>query len=146
MSLNRSLEQLHPAIRAKAERFLESLAEAGIAVYVNETVRSIEVQKAYYSQGREPLESVNTLRSEAGLPPITASENRYPVTWTMESKHIDGLAIDIVPMNRWGKPWWGAPEHLWRRIGEIGESCGLIWGGRWKKTPDRPHFEVSVDD
>lgn len=146
MGLNSDIEDLDPMLREKARAFLKRLDEAGIAVRVTETERSRDVQRAYYSQGREPLGTVNALRKAAGLWPITAAENRYCITWTMESKHVDGLAFDIVPLDRWGKPWWGAPDSLWQRIGEIGEGCGLRWGGHWTDTPDRPHFEAPEED
>lgn len=141
MALNRDLNDLAPEIREKARVFLSKLSAAGIPVHVVETRRTIAVQWAYYAQGRESLASVNTLRKAAGLWPITEDENRRKITWTKKSKHLDGLALDVVPL-RDGKPWWTAPLSLWLRIGQIGESCGLCWGGRWSQYPDRPHFEV----
>ena len=69
------------------------------------------------------------------------------VTWTLHSKHNqegpdgkpDSHAFDCVPMSA-GKACWFAPE-AYRRMGEIGESIGLKWGGRWKQK-DCPHFEI----
>jgi len=29
----------------------------------------------------------------------------------------------------------------WLQMGEIAESCGLEWGGRWKRMPDLPHVQ-----
>jgi hypothetical protein len=62
-------------------------------------------------------------------------------SWTKHSKHIDGLAIDVGLIARLKEKNWN-PEHPdWLRLGEIGEACGLKWGGRWKQTPDFVHFE-----
>jgi hypothetical protein len=29
----------------------------------------------------------------------------------------------------------------WMNMGEIAESCGLEWGGCWKRFPDLPHIQ-----
>jgi|SRR3990167_10165017 len=67
-------------------------------------------------------------------------------SWVKHSKHLDGNAIDIVPYkiyNLYGinKLEWDTNAIIWIPIGEIGESLGLIWGGRWKKK-DMGHFEL----
>ena len=38
---------------------------------------------------------------------------------------------------------WDADDEIWHRIGEIGESLGLRWGGRWKQR-DMGHFELKL--
>ncbi|MBW2672671.1 MAG: M15 family metallopeptidase [Deltaproteobacteria bacterium] len=55
------------------------------------------------------------------------------------SKHQDWLAIDLV-LIRHGVPYWSdCPEYT--RAGEIWESLGGVWGGRWKDPHDIYHFE-----
>lgn len=50
-------------------------------------------------------------------------------------------AFDAVPMIG-GKPQWNNDELL-NRMGHIGESCGLVWAGRWRgKLRERVHFEM----
>lgn len=39
-----------------------------------------------------------------------------------------------------GKAIWN-DEILWGKVGALGESVGLEWGGRWARFPDRPHFQ-----
>lgn len=114
-------------------------------------VRTHLQQKALYAQGREPLEVVNALRSEAGWVGISAQENQRKVTWTMDSNHLlqdDGYghAYDVVPYFD-GKLQWKNIEafnflatlHL-RAAMELGVRLG--WGGHWTKNIDRPHFEL----
>lgn len=48
--------------------------------------------------------------------------------------------MDIAFNDENGNPSW-AEHHNWDRLGELGEAQGLIWGGRWERFPDRPHFE-----
>lgn len=71
------------------------------------------------------------------------------VTWTRNSRHIGGFAVDLAPVVN------GAIEYdnngklgLWPRIAEAMKTAAaelsvpITWGGDWKKTPDRPHFEI----
>jgi hypothetical protein len=52
------------------------------------------------------------------------------------------LAYDCVPLVA-GKPAWNNSSLL-TLVGELGEQCGLIWAGRWKKFKERVHFEVGL--
>jgi peptidoglycan L-alanyl-D-glutamate endopeptidase CwlK len=71
------------------------------------------------------------------------------VTWTRNSRHIGGFAVDLAPVVN------GAIEYdnsgklgLWPRIAEAMKSAAnqlgvpITWGGDWTRTPDRPHFEL----
>jgi len=60
-----------------------------------------------------------------------------------DSFHQYGLAFDVVPVAYKGMLGWNPAGPLWERIGSIGESLGLTWGGRWG-TKDRPHFELEA--
>lgn len=91
-------------------------------------------------EARIPVIIVNTLRTDAEQADAIARH----VSWVKRSKHQDGLAIDIVPFAVYDahgpdKLLWSA-DPIWQRIGTIGESLGLRWGGRWKQA-DLGHFE-----
>ena len=119
----------------------EKLKSMGVAsVRINESLRDLAVQMAYYSRGRMEPKDVQAMYRAAGLWAIGEAESKNMITWTLDSKHLRGEAADLVPI-RAGQIWWGAPEAVWTRMGEIGEGHGLKWGGRWK-TKDSPHFEV----
>lgn len=121
MTPRRDIKELTPPCREMVGRFLEECAKRGIPSWVFEARRTPERQAELYAQGRTTPGRV--------------------VTWTMKSRHIDGEAVDIIFKNKkgwtWDEPWKGA----WTELGELGEACGLTWGGRWK-SPDRPHFEL----
>ena len=117
---------------------LKRMGVTGIAV--SESLREVAVQMAYYSRSRMSIADVKAMYKAAGLYAIGDAEAKRAVTWTLESKHIRGEAIDLVPTNG-GAYWWSAPPEVWKRMGEIGEKHGLTWGGRWKNT-DCPHFEI----
>jgi len=139
--INRSLEVLTPEMKEKAEKMLYRLTQKGLLVMISETLRTLDIQEAYMAQGRDTLENVNKLRVKAGLWKIIESENERKITWTMKSKHLDGKAIDIVPLTPEGRAWWTAPPAIWEAIGKVGEEVGLNWGGRWKQR-DYPHYEI----
>ena len=117
---------------------LKRMGVTGIAV--SESLREVAVQMAYYSRSRMSIADVKAMYKAAGLYAIGDEEAKKPNTWTLDSKHIRGEAVDLVPTKA-GQYWWKAPEAVWFRMGEIGEKHGLTWGGRWKNH-DCPHFEI----
>ncbi len=154
---SRKPEDLTKEMRLLYEKFMYKMIEAKIPYIVTCTARDVKEQVALYSQGRQPIEEVNTLRVMAKMPPITDKEN-VKVTWTMASKHIVNLddgntandkarAFDIV-ITKNNKPTWDIKVNVngneipdYTESGKIGESVGLKWGGRFK-SPDFPHFEM----
>jgi peptidoglycan L-alanyl-D-glutamate endopeptidase CwlK len=141
MGLHRDIESLAPEAQEKARAFLGELDAEKIRYCVIETVRTLLVQKAYYAQGRKPLEEINTLRRAAGLWEIGPEEGKRIITWTLDSRHLTGMALDLVPVDIDDSIMWNAPFETWEKIGSIGEKNGFEWGGRWKER-DLPHFEV----
>lgn len=140
MSLHTNIRLLNPDFQKIVEVFLKALDDAGIEYIVNETLRDKSVQDAYYAQGREPLVTVNRLRKMAGLWDIDEEENKRKITWTLQSKHLLGLAIDIAP-EKDGNAWWSAPDAKWKEIADISTKCGLKAGYYWK-SKDSPHHEA----
>lgn len=139
---SRKIEDLDPAIRDKAELFLARCAEQGIQLLVTCTRRNRSEQTALYAQGREDISKVNAMRSIAGMAEIkTLGENRIATNAKAgESLHNHGLALDVVPLEA-GKPIWDSGHPVWQLIGAIGKTCGLEWGGEWKKFKEFPHFQ-----
>ena len=136
----KDVELLKEPFKALVKEFLSELAKAGIRVLISETLRTPQVQAAYFAQGRKALAEVNRLRVSAGLWQISEKENKSKVTWTLKSKHLDGLAIDVVP-EKDGTFWWNAPDDVWKKISDVGVMCGLESGYTWKQK-DAPHFEM----
>lgn len=136
-------------LREKALKAIKLMAadviltkEGVTGICINETKRDLAVQMAYYSRSRmKDIEDVKAMYKAAGLYTPTNTECLTKNTNTLSSKHIDGKAIDLVPLKN-GKLWWDAPDSVWKRMGEIGKSCGLIWGGDFKGLYDTPHFEI----
>ena len=116
--MSRRLDDLDPRFRPRAFELLARCTEAGIVVLIVDTLRT-------------PEEHAENLRRG--------------VSWTIRSKHLDGLAIDVCPYETYAlygpdKLRWDEADPIWARLGIIGEKLGLRWGGRWA-TKDFGHFE-----
>lgn len=92
----KKLEGVHPKL---VELCVETLKVSPIDFSIVQGVRTKDQQEALFAQGRRTLEAVNDLRKKVGWAPITVTENKYPVTWTLNSDHIPkdgcGHAIDF---------------------------------------------------
>lgn len=75
------------------------------------------------------------------------------VTWTLKSKHIDGLAVDLLPAPYdWKDPkgFDAVNRAMMQAAGELG--VGLRWGADWdrdgkpreKGEGDSPHWEIAA--
>jgi peptidoglycan L-alanyl-D-glutamate endopeptidase CwlK len=120
--MSRALNDLAPDFRPKAYELIARCVEAGVPVMIIDTRRTEAEQRDYVARG---------------------------VSWTLNSKHLTGHAIDLCPYRQFElhgtkKLAWNTDEPSWRIIGEIGEALGLVWGGRWTRTPDYGHFEQKV--
>ena len=145
------IELIKPEVRPLFEAFLAALDKYGLRYRVLETLRTVEVQEAYYAQGRKPLQEINRLRQKLGLYLLEEAEGRRIITRTMQSIHLIGMAADIVPVMSDGKiPWTITAENagLWLTFGKLGQEAGLEWGGTWEPLNkfgigwDAPHYQV----
>jgi peptidoglycan L-alanyl-D-glutamate endopeptidase CwlK len=145
------IDLLNAEARPFFEEFLRRLDKEGLRYAVTETLRSREVQEAYYAQGRKPLEEINALREKAGLYPLAEAEGKRIVTKTMRSVHLTGRAADIVPVVDGKIPWniTAGNAGLWHAFGRLGREAGLEWGGSWAPLDvygigwDAPHYQLS---
>jgi hypothetical protein len=143
----KKLAELDPAARGVFEDFLRKLDEAlGENQYVvYEGRRNRAVQEAYYAQGRKPLGEVNALRKAAGLYLLRSEKDNYTITWTLASKHLEGLAMDVLPVDGTGNPSWDL-SHYWKIfmiIKNCGKDAGLNCGADWPPPQtDWPHYQT----
>jgi len=139
------LAELDPAAQPVFKKFLELLDNdlGDVRYIVFEGRRRMEVQQAYYAQGRESLEEVNKKRKLAGLYLLGNERDNYPITWTLNSKHLIGLAMDVLPVDSRGNPTWDLAHYrkFFETIRNCGKQAGLECGADWN-TPDWPHYEM----
>ena len=147
------LQLLRPEVRCYFEDFIERLEQQGLRYKILETLRTKEVQEAYYAQGRLPLEEINELRKKTGLYLLGAEEGRNIITKTMNSVHLTGRAADIVPVINGKIPWKITKGNagLWLTFGRLGQEAGLEWGGTWEPFNkfgigwDAPHYQYNEE-
>lgn len=118
---SRSIDDLLPSVKARCQEFLDRCKAAGIDVIITSTYRDNESQAALYAQGRTTGGKIVT-NANAG-----------------ESYHNYRCAFDFVPIVA-GKAQWNDLDTF-RRCGEIAESVGLEWAGRWKKFKELAHCQ-----
>ena len=129
----RDFKALHPRLQALATELKERCAEQGINILFSECVRTVAEQDALYAQGRTKPGSIVT----------NAKGNTY------SSQHQWGIAVDIyldMDVDGDGQKADDAFNNstgLFERVGAIGVSIGLGWGGTWISIKDRPHFYLS---
>jgi peptidoglycan L-alanyl-D-glutamate endopeptidase CwlK len=111
-----------PELQQLAIKFMDACEALGIKVCITYGVRTYQEQADLYAKGRTKPGKIVT--------------NAKPGT----SKHEIGEAFDAAPLGENGKIDWESP--LFDTMGPIGESVGLVWGGRFKSICDRPHYQL----
>lgn len=120
---SRDLKDLDPVVYPKALAFVAACKKAGIDVLITSTYRDHESQAALYAQGRTKPGKVVT--------------NAKPG----QSWHNWRCAFDFVPLVN-GKAQWDDLETF-TQCGEIAESVGLEWAGRWKRFKEMAHCQYT---
>lgn len=116
--MSRKLADLSDRFRPLAIELIARCVEAGIAVMIVDTLRTPEEQAINIANG---------------------------VSWTKNSRHLTGDAIDLAPYDVYqlhgaDKLQWDNKDPAWQVMGKIGEALNLRWGGHWQQK-DMGHFE-----
>lgn len=125
---SRLLSDLADPVRCAAVAMLQKCHEAGIELLIYCTLRSNIEQAALYAVGRTKPGAVVT---NAAPGKSLHNPDDFGRAW----------AFDAVPLIA-GKAAWNN-HALVDKMGEIGESCGLEWAGRWRGSiKERVHFQM----
>jgi peptidoglycan L-alanyl-D-glutamate endopeptidase CwlK len=85
------------------------------------------------------IEGLRTKERQAQLVASKASK-------TMNSRHLTGHAVDLLPIGPNGNPAfdWPLYDIFGPAVKAAAEKEGvaIVWGGDWKKFKDGPHFEL----
>jgi peptidoglycan L-alanyl-D-glutamate endopeptidase CwlK len=120
---SRNINDLNPKVTAMASEFINRCKAAGIDVIITSTYRDIESQNALYEQGRS-LPGKKVTNAKGG-----------------QSYHNWKVAFDFCPIVN-GKAAW-SDTALFTKCGEIAESVGLEWAGRWVKFKELAHCQYT---
>lgn len=122
--MGNDIKQCHPRLQTLAQELVSECSRQGCPVAIGECFRSVAEQNALYAQGRTKPGSVIT----------NAPGTSY------SSMHQWGVAFDIYRND--GKGAFNESGGYFQKVGAIGKSLGLEWGGDWKSIVDKPHFQL----
>lgn len=120
----RDITLCHPRLQALAAKLVEECNKQRLKIAIGETYRTVAEQDALYAQGR--TKPGNKVTNAPGS--------------TFSSYHQWGTAFDIYRND--GQGTYNEAGNFFGRVGEIGVSIGLEWGGNWKSPVDKPHFQL----
>lgn len=119
--MDKRRDKLDSEFRRRLDVFEAKLRQNGIHVKLVSGYRSQEEQDQLYAQGRTKPGEI-----------VTNARGGY--SW-----HNFGLAADYAFVKD-GHLTWDGP---WNLFGRIARTCGLEWGGDFRKFPDRPHMQLT---
>lgn len=119
----RDITVLHPQLQIKIAQLKAECARQGLKIGIGECYRTVAEQDKLYAQGR----------TTPGKKVTNAKGNSY------SSMHQWYVAFDFYRND--GKQAYDNSDKFFNKVGKIGKSLGLIWGGSWLKK-DLPHFQL----
>ena len=120
----RKTEDLHPLLQEKIEELKAICKNNGLLIGIGECVRTVKEQDELYAKGRTvPGKVVTNARGS-----------------TFSSMHQWGVAFDFYRND--GRGAFDESGDFFAKVGKLGKSIGLEWGGDWKSPVDKPHFQL----
>jgi len=117
---DRDINNLTPEFKGLVESFLKECKENGLNIFITEGRRTKERQEYLYAQGRTRAGSI--------------------VTWTLNSIHLTGEAIDIAFH---GPELYPVNVQVWLDVSSIANKYEMEWGfDLW--GDDKPHFQLKL--
>ena len=120
---SRDIKELNPKVARLCEAFVAACLVQGIEVKIISTYRDGDYQNSLYAQGRT-------------LPGKKVTNAKSGQSW-----HNFRCAFDFCPSVN-GKLQWN-DIATFKRCGEIAESVGLEWAGRWKSFQEMAHCQFT---
>ena len=128
----RDVKQLNPDLQKKVDQLVKLCANNGIKIGIGECLRTVAEQDALYAKGRTADGSI-----------VTNCKGS-----TYSSMHQWGVAFDFYLImdvdgdGKTGDDAYNDASGLFAKVGKLGQSIGLEWGGSWKSPVDKPHFQL----
>lgn len=122
--MSRDTTKLHPVLQIKIKELQDACEKKGLKIGIAETLRTVAEQDALYAKGRT-----------APGPKVTNAKGS-----TFSSMHQWGVAFDFYRNDKKGA--YNDSDGFFEKVGAIGKSLGLEWGGDFKTLKDRPHFQL----
>ncbi|EJZ69171.1 M15 family metallopeptidase [Lachnoanaerobaculum sp. OBRC5-5] len=119
-----NVSDIHPKLKILQKKLIEECESKGLLIRITQEIRTAEEQDRLYAQGRTTSGNIVT----------NARGSDY------SSHHQWGTAFDFC-RNDGNDPYYDK-DGFFSKVGAIGKSIGLEWGGDWKKPVDKPHFQL----
>lgn len=137
------------AVYSEAKAAYLAAYPGGLRPRLGETYRPMNVQAAYFAQGRQPLAAINALRHIAGLAPIGSVEAGRVITKAQpgQSAHnfYPARAFDVQLLKPTGDvDWSDAPYLVFAGFVKAAASklgIAVSQGAYWPRFKDLPHTE-----
>lgn len=134
--MSRRLEDLSSQLYPLATILIARIVEQGIAVMIVDTLRTAEEHQQNLLNGTSAATMSRHLPRRLRKACAPNDDDREKSD-----------AIDLAPYAQYqlhgpDKLQWDTKDPAWKAMGEIGESLGLVWGGRWMRPHDPGHFEL----
>lgn len=120
----RNINKCHPRLIDLSKKLVSACRGQGLIIGIGESFRTKEEQDALYAKGRTAPGNIVT----------NAKGSSY------SSHHQWGTAFDIYRND--GKGVYTDGDGFFEKVGKMGKSIGLEWGGDWKSPVDKPHFQL----
>lgn len=120
---SRKIDDLLPPLQTLCRQFIAHCQHAGIDIIITSTFRDNETQAALYAIGRTKPGRIVT-KAKPG-----------------QSFHNYRVAFDFAPIVCGKIPW--SDIALFTHCGEIAESVGLEWAGRWRRFKEYGHCQYT---
>ena len=122
--MSRDITMCHPRLQTLAQRLVTEGKKQGFIIKIGECFRSVAEQDALYAQGRTKPGNIVT----------------YARGSSYSSMHQWGVAFDVIRND--GKGAYNNNDGWFDKVGKLGKSLGLEWGGDWTSPVDKPHFQL----
>ena len=119
------ITKCHPRLQELASELIKICEQNGLQIKIGECLRTVEEQDAHYAKGRTIPGQIVT----------SAKGSSY------DSMHQWGVAFDYYRDD--GKGDYYNEDGFFQKVGKIGLSLGLEWGGNWPDLNDVPHFQLA---
>lgn len=113
--MSRDITLCHPDLQKKAAELVEKCKQQGLIIKITDCLRDEAEQADCVRRGTSSLS--------------------YP-----HSHHNWGTAFDFCRND--GKGAYNDNDGFFTKVGKIGQSIGLEWGGNWYSPVDKPHFQL----
>lgn len=127
----RDIKQLHQTLQKKVEELKTLCEKNGIKIGISECLRTVAEQDDLYAKGRTAPGGIVTKCQGSNY----SSMHQWGVAFDFF------LAVDVDGDGDTKDDSYNNATGLFQKVGKLGQSIGLEWGGSWKSV-DMCHFQL----